>query len=396
LLSGLDFRRMTSLCLVDCPIEPETLADDTFDGLALRTLVMSGTGIRRLPAAVLRLSPSVLETLKIDRNRLGPELPSDVIGRFVSLRTFICDAQRPRLRRLPRALVARLTQLEVLSVADNRIPTDDLDWVADSAPRLRVFICSRNKITRIPTGLDRLDRLAVFDASHNRIDELPPKTVGPLVGRLARCDLYNSTLFRRPEYRSMRRCDMVGLSTHFLLDQILTSTTKTKETTYQRVSCAGSSSAVINAEDATEPAATVDDRDVTIVVVGESRAGKRTLIETMATIAAASTGSTATSGGNATNANDRRGGGSSRQRQSSSSGSSGGTGGLFTIEFDVRQPDGGTCHVTALAVSGDELADEYIRQVRVDLFLLAFDLQNACSEPVAPQSNGPMYHLIYN
>jgi hypothetical protein len=381
LLAGLDFRQITSLCLVDCPIKPETLADDAFSGLSLRTLVMSGTGIRRLPIAVLRLSTSTLETLKIDRNRLGPELPADVIGNFVSLRTLICDAQRPRLRRLPRALVGRLSRLEVLSVADNRIPVEDLDHVATSAPNLRVFVCRRNRIARLPVGLDRLDRLAVVDASHNRIEELPTETVEPLVGRLSRCDLYNAALFRRPEYRSMRRCDSLGLAAHFLLSNALAPKSSIPETCDQQPSDervpGASGPEVISA---VQEVAHV--RDITIAIVGESRAGKRTLIEALAVAANASTGNAA---------GEPRGVGVRSRQATSGTPSVGGTGGFLTLEFDVRQSDGGLCHVTALALSGDELADEYVRQVRVDLVLLTFDLQNTCNEQSSQQSNGTRY-----
>jgi len=381
LLTGINVRQLTSLCLVDCPLEPEVLANDAFSGLELRTLVLSGTGIRRFPTALLRMSPIVLETLKVDRNHLGPELPADAIGRFVSLRTLICDAQRPRLRRLPRALIGQLSRLEVLSIADNRIFAEDLDSIADSVPRLRVFVCCRNRLTRLPVGLERLHHLVVLDASHNRIEELPPEIVGPLIGRLSRCDLYNAALFRRPKYRSMRRCDNVALLTHFHLDQVLASPTGRSEVTSQRSFLANS---YHEPEADAVTGTTISGRDVTIAIVGESRAGKRTLMEALATAAAASTGSCVLPEGNAKPTSDERQTGScSRQRSSAS-----GTGGFSALEFDVRQPDGGICHVTAMVVSGDELADEYVRQIHVDLVLLAFDLQHACKDHVMSSRNG--------
>lgn len=349
LMSSLDHRRLTTLSLVDCPLSASEQHTDDSCLPALRTLVLSGTGIRRIPAFLIPVS-GCLETLKVDRNRLGPELHDDeVIGRRCgrSLRVLVVDAQRPRLRRLSRTLIGQLSVLEVLSAADNRLSSEDiadvgssgLDMLADTAPRLRVLSLRRNRLTRLPTGMATLDRLRVLDVSHNRLIDFRPDAADlrPLVDRLVRLDLYNAAIFRRPEYRTIRRCDVDAVRTHFDLDITLSNAANS-----------------LSEGDV--------DSAITVAVVGETNAGKRRLLEALAASATGNSVSTTTM--------------TSSKHQAT---------GFMTIEFDVvRRPnddsgDGrcGRCHVTAMAISGDELADEYVRQVRFDLVLLAFDLRNA-------------------
>ena len=64
---------------------------------------------------------------------------------------------------------------------------------------------------------------------------------------------------------------------------------------------------------------------------------------------------------------------------------------FLSTEFDFRPTDGSgsVWHVTVMAVSGDELADDYIRQIQFDLVLLAFDVTN--SRPQDTQTNGTRF-----
>lgn len=162
------YTTLTSLCIVDCP--HVKLDDSTAEMLAsgggrLRTLVLSRTGLRRLPAAIFRIT--TLETFKVDRNRLS-SIPAD-ISQLSALKVFCCDGQRPRgLRALPSCAMRALTMLETLSFGSNRIESID-DWIA-SLGRLKVLICPRNRISRLPVGaLCRLKLLRVVNIRHNRI-----------------------------------------------------------------------------------------------------------------------------------------------------------------------------------------------------------------------------------
>ena len=131
LVRRVDTQTLTTLYLVDCRVQ---LDDDALSPLSLRTLVLSHTHLRSLPAAVFAMSG--LEVLKVDRNCLG-EVPPDV-GRLSALRTFACDSQRPRLRSLPVGALSRLSRLEVLTFGNNRV--GDVAWIPAALPRLLSLI----------------------------------------------------------------------------------------------------------------------------------------------------------------------------------------------------------------------------------------------------------------
>jgi len=183
-----------------------------FDGLCLRTLVLSGTQLRRLPLGFFRSSAATCDVLKVDRNSLI-EVPAE-LGRLRALRTFCCDAQRPRLRSLPASTLAQLAQLEVLSFADNRVT--DIGWLPAAVPQLRVLLCRRNRLARLPDDLASLDRLHALDVSHNRLREIPA-SLSALVGRLSQLEFFNSTL--RPAH--LRRADSAALGAHLALESRL-------------------------------------------------------------------------------------------------------------------------------------------------------------------------------
>lgn len=281
----IDVETLTTVCIVDCRLHVD---DETFTGLRLRTLILSRTHLRTLPAAVFALGPQ-LEILKVDRNSL-PEISAD-IARLTGLRTFSCDTQRPRLRTLPVSSLLRLSRLETLSFADNRIDTD-LSWVVSTAlPRLRVLRAERNAIRRLAPSLVDLDRLTTLDVAHNRLVSIPASLV-PLIRRLCRFEYFQRTL--RP--RQVRRC-RARLLAHLELEFFLTSmrhqyssammpTSTNHHPPARGVTPPGCSIEVPVDEDRTRGrlaggSATLV-RDVTIAVVGETHAGKSTLVAALA------------------------------------------------------------------------------------------------------------------
>ena len=358
LLRTFERRTLTTLHVVDCRLGQ--LDDDILDGVGLRTLVLSGTQLRRLPLSFFRSSAATCDVLKVDRNRLT-EIPPE-LGRLGALGTFCCDAQRPRLRSLPAPTLGRLTQLEVLSFSDNRIA--DIGWLPAALPQLRVLLCRRNRIARLPEDLAALERLCVLDVSHNRLREISASFLSVVV-RLYRLEFFNSTL--RPAH--LRRANTASLSAHLELES------RVRRQRQQRPRRRPSSESVPDAaieEPTPRPSAarTVVERDVTIAVVGASRAGKTTLADAMA-VNCRSCGLSGSIG--------RRGNATPPLSSSAPRGFS-------ARHFDVMQQDGSICQLNVLVLSADDILNEYVRQINIDLFLLAFDV--SALDPAGQPVNG--------
>lgn len=205
----------------------------------LRVLVLSYARLRRLPRCIFEIFS--LEVLKIDHNNLE-EVP-DEVGNLSNLRTFCCDSQRPRLRTLPNS-ITRLDQLQVLSFCDNRVETIAL---VATLPNLRVLRCSANHIARLPTQIVNLSQLTWLDVSHNHISRIPVSLLD-LVRRLYRFDYFNLHL----EPSDVRR-SKAALLAHLELESFLTHALSRKV-------CAN---------------------DLTMVVFGETGAGKTTLVQAL-------------------------------------------------------------------------------------------------------------------
>ena len=357
LLRRFDRRTLTTLHVVDCRLG--FLDDDLLDGVCLRTLVLSGTQLRRLPLSFFQSSAATCDVLKVDRNRLT-EIPPE-LGRLDALSTFCCDAQRPRLRSLPTTTLGRLTQLEVLSFSDNRIV--DIGWLPAALPQLRVLLCRRNRIARLPEDLASLERLRVLDISHNRLREISASFLSVVV-RLCRLEFFNSTL--RPAH--LRRADVASLSAHLELESRCR---RYRQQRSRRRTSAESIADTVTEQPPTRPSTgrSVVERDITIAVVGSSRSGKTTLADAMA-VSGRSYGPS----------------GSLGRRGNTPPPSTSASRGFSARHFDVMQQDGSVCQVNVLVLSPDDILNEYIRQLSIDLFLLAFDV--LALDPAGQPVNG--------
>lgn len=368
MIRRIDVETLTTVCIVDCRLH---LDDESLTGLRLRTLIFSRTHLRSLPPAVFSLGAQ-LETFKVDRNSLA-EIPAD-IARLTGLRTFCCDSQRPRLRTLPVSALLRLSRLETLSFADNRIDTD-LSWVTSSAlPRLRVLRAERNSIRRLAPSLADLDRLTTLDVAHNRLVSIPASLV-PLVRRLCRFDYFQRTL--RPRHVCRCRARLVA---HLELELFLSSVRRQYSSTVNhlppaavRVGVAPSTwcsievpASVVDTEDRLmrgrggggSSSTAVLVRDVTIAVVGETHAGKSTLVAALADELGLcrtdprSIGSKYVPPGQQLHASSHCGVGFECHQ--------------FEMRSSTIDSGSGSCHVCAL-VLGNEVLDSFSEQVRQKL-----------------------------
>ena len=205
-----------------------------------------------------------LEVLKVDRNCLS-EVAAD-IGRLLALRTFACDSQRPRLRSLPVAALSRLSRLEVLTFGNNRV--GDVAWIPAALPRLRVLRCDRNGVARLPASLGDLRQLTTLDVAHNRLERIPAQ-LAPLVRRLYRFDFFNLTL--RPRHVRRSRAQLLA---HLDLENFLQSLSAASSMLSAPPQSIGS---IISGPSGVQRAGHVA-RDVTVALVGETHAGKATLV----------------------------------------------------------------------------------------------------------------------
>ena len=304
---------LSSLHIVDCPLHDLADESEMLSRLSLRSLVLSSTHLRKIPASIFRMV--TLEIFKIDRNYLD-EIPSE-IGNLQNLKTFCCDFQRPKLRSLPHS-IEKLGRLEVLSISGNRL--DDISFVV-AFPRLRYLKADRNRLTHLPVELVNLKELSVLDVSHNRLLFIPPGLVD-LLSRLYRFSYFNVTL--QPRFA---RDDRKQLMLHLEMQHLISHLTTTARSNIVP--------------------------EVTIALVGESRAGKCTLLEAL-----------------------KSEGGICRSEFKHSVASSGKGRTIFDVHhFELKNDGGGEdpCYVSALVMSNNIL-DNFTRNIDVDLYLLAVDL----------------------
>lgn len=309
LFRRINYGSLGALYLVDCHLELGDGDSDILAHLPLSCLVLSHNQLRRIPRSVFQLAG--LKVLKVDRNRLT-EIPSD-LEKLSRLETLCCDRQRPRLRCLPSS-IQTLRCLRVLSFADNRI--EDVSWVA-RLTGLRTLICRRNRIRCLPEELVDLPELRVLDISHNRIQGLHHSFTS-LIRRLYRFEYCAASL--RPRYVAD---DLEKLLSHLELEQFLDT----------RTGCFKQFGAV----------------DLTLAVVGETFAGKTTLVEALKT----DRGTHRQEGGRHQEANfDVH---------------------HFGVSSSTADSSCQHCYVSA-AVMSREILDGFCRDIRVDLFVLVVDL----------------------
>ena len=229
---------LKTVYLADCVVSIEDIA--ILESSSLVVLVLSHCRLRRFPSCIF--DKTTLEVLKVDHNCI--EAISEELGNLCHLRTFCCDAQRPRLRSLPES-ITRLDQLEVLSFCDNRI--ESISWTV-ALPNLKILRCASNRIYRLPTQLVNLSKLTWLDISHNRIEHIP-RTLFQLIHRLIRFDFFNLSLQPRTVCVSKS-----ALLSHLKLENFL----------------AG----------AADPAKNYVS-DMTVMIVGETGSGKSTLVQAL-------------------------------------------------------------------------------------------------------------------
>jgi hypothetical protein len=420
LVMRVGYSSLTSLYVVDCPQAKlddgaaEMLASSSLygGGARLRTLVLSRTGQRRLPAAVFRIAS--LETLKVDHNRLS-SIPAD-IGRLTALKVFCFGGQRPRgLRTLPVDAMRTLTALEVLSFSDNRIDSID-EWIG-SLTQLRVLLCARNRICCLPVAtLNELKQLNVVDVRHNRIRSVArcsamtasclssSKTTASdltafisLLDRLRRFDCDHTSIFAA--------CGLGGgcCSTRHLLSSFSGSCHQRRirdvligELELRQHLLAVAKDVVTSGGSGVGGVV----REITVAVVGATHAGKTTLVEALCSERGVCPASR--SDGN---------GGTHASSHSTAKRSGNGEPSVRTAPaFDVRhfefKPTNDetskttTCFVSAIIVSNDLSFQLLINRFHVDLFLLVVDLASFDCVSVggsgAPQSNSGSRHSTYN
>lgn len=237
------FRRLEpdslkTVYLVDCAVSIENMI--ILESASLTVLILSHCRIRRLPSCIFEMT--TLEVLKVDHNCI--EEISEELGGLSHLRTFCCDAQRPRLRSLPES-ITRLDQLEILSVCDNRI--ESISWTV-ALPNLKILRCASNRIYRLPTQLVNLSKLIWLDVSHNRIEHVP-RSLFQLIHRLIRFDFFNLSLQPRRV-----RLSKSALLSHLKLENFL----------------AGAADPVKNYVS-----------DLTVMILGETGSGKSTLVQAL-------------------------------------------------------------------------------------------------------------------
>ena len=290
-----------------------------FSNLNLQSLVLSYTHLNRLPLSLFEMT--TLEVLKIDHNNLE-EVPSE-IGQLINLKIFCCDSQRPRLRNIP-VSITRLQRLEVLSFSNNRI--ENISWLA-SLPSLRVLLCNRNCISKLPIHLTSLKHLTTLDISHNRIEHIPPILIEVLT-QLHTFEFFNISL--RPK---IIRHDKLQLFTHLDMEYYLQSLQQQQQQQPQAYNLRLS-------------------RDITIAVVGESHSGKVSLVEAL---------------------KDEKGISRGLVDAKQSSHHKSHTG-FQSHQFDMRTSDASvSCHVSAIVI-GNDVLDNYTRNLKVDFYVLTFDM----------------------
>ena len=407
LLAHVDYSSLTGLYIVDTKVDlsgsgggvddssvrlPSSPSDRLFgDHLSLRVLVLSRTRLRRLPAGVFRLA-ATLEVLKVDGNSLD-EIPAE-IGWLARLQTFVCDAQRPRLRALPTSM-RRLARLRVLSFSDNRVETLT-PWIV-GLRELRTLRADRNRLTRLPSELGDLDRLTSLDVSHNRLDAVDPQLLD-LIVRLPHFRFVGVAL--RPRAAAAATRDVSELAAHLELERLLEGGGERKHqqpatTTVVKNIGGGASFAVDHSVTTTAGAGggRPGVRDLTIAVVGETNAGKRSLVEALRSERGVccrrpetKSSTTSVAGGDGVHRHSPLSATAGYDvcqldlysiASIASAGVSGASNGTINDDDDCNAGGGGfgsmTYHVNVVVMANDFL-DGFTRDVDVDLYLLAVDL----------------------
>ncbi|XP_055515532.1 leucine-rich repeat-containing protein 47 [Leucoraja erinacea] len=173
---------------------------------ALRSLVLSGDGLRTLPPELGQLSE--LRLLDVSDNRLSA-LPAS-LGRLTQLSSL--KASGNQLEALPSEL-ANCSRLALLHLSDNLLPELPAALLASGLMLLSTLSAARNRIERLGDGISELRGLRTLDLSDNFLSEIPCE--------LADCPKLKEINLKGNKFKDKRLEKMVnGCQTKSILDYL--------------------------------------------------------------------------------------------------------------------------------------------------------------------------------
>jgi Leucine-rich repeat (LRR) protein len=161
----------------------------------LKTLIVRGTGILRLPVGIGELMQ--LETLDLG-DTMVVELPSQIV-KLHNLRTL--DLRNSSLCELPNE-IGDLLLLETLDVGDTMVA--ELPSQIGKLQRLRALGISGTGIEKLPAEIGELEHLEILDVSCTTVAELPLPTAGGSMAMLQQLNICNTEIRELP-WESGRR-----------------------------------------------------------------------------------------------------------------------------------------------------------------------------------------------
>ncbi|XP_032903776.1 leucine-rich repeat-containing protein 47 [Amblyraja radiata] len=173
---------------------------------ALRSLVLSGDGLRTLPPELGQLSE--LRLLDVSDNRLSA-LPAS-LGSLTQLSSL--KASGNQLEALP-AELANCSRLALLHLSDNLLPELPAALLASGLMLLSTLSAARNRIERLGDGISELRGLRTLDLSDNFLSEIPCE--------LADCPKLKEINLKGNKFKDKRLEKMVnGCQTKSILDYL--------------------------------------------------------------------------------------------------------------------------------------------------------------------------------
>ncbi|XP_049951168.1 leucine-rich repeat and fibronectin type III domain-containing protein 1 [Schistocerca serialis cubense] len=154
---------------------------------AVRSLQISGCGLRTVAPDAFRGHETVLRNLNLQDNELGA-VPSAALSRLSALTHL--DLSRNRLAHVPAGALEPLSSLATLRLADNANVTLAAGALRGLGASLRNLNLRGARLRHLPAdALAPLRSLAFLDLSHNAIRELPPGGVLSTLDSLAALNL---------------------------------------------------------------------------------------------------------------------------------------------------------------------------------------------------------------
>ncbi|XP_019639911.1 PREDICTED: malignant fibrous histiocytoma-amplified sequence 1-like isoform X2 [Branchiostoma belcheri] len=256
------------------------------DGLAgltnLRVLKLAETVVDTVPQVVWRLTQ--LEWLDLSWNRELQTLPAE-IGQLANLKHL--DLSWCKLRTLPPE-VGRLTQLEWLNLYCPQLQT--LPAEIGQLANLKYLDLSQCELRTLPPEVGRLTQLEWLDLSHNPLQTLPAK-IGQLTN-VKHLDLSGCALHKLPpEVWRLTQLEWLGLSHNnlqtlpakvgLLNDLCRIEVSDNPLTKPPAEVCSQGIAAIRQYFDELERSEEVVSAHLKVVVLGETMAGKTSLVQTL-------------------------------------------------------------------------------------------------------------------